>query len=299
MISTLLRLTDQSNYYWWSRSGFGDDYVVVFFLISSFLLGSCLGSFLNVCIWRIPLGESIVSAPSHCPKCNTLIRWYDNIPLSGWLLLRGRCRSCHAPISPRYVIIEALTGILFTLLLLKVGMAQQPPLTLPLYFAMTMLCITTIWIDFEYRLIPDATTYPAIVFGLIVSAAFPSIWGTTSHWVSGLAALGSGAIAFGALALFSIVGRTFARREVMGWGDVKFIAAAGVLLGLPGAVFSLLAGSFLGTAYGVCRSRKTGRRLSRIAIPFGPFLAFGCLIWMFAGEKILRWYLGFFPMAGN
>ena len=93
----LLRLTDGSNYYWWTRS------------------------FLNVCIWRMPLGESIVTAPSHCPKCGTPIRWFDNIPVVSYLALRGRCRSCKAPISPRYVIVEALTGILFALLLFKVG----------------------------------------------------------------------------------------------------------------------------------------------------------------------------------
>ena len=90
----LLRLTDGSNYYWWTRAGFSDDYVVWFFVFSSFLFGSCLGSFLNVCIWRMPLGESIVTAPSHCPKCGTPIRWFDNIPVVSYLALRGRCRSC-------------------------------------------------------------------------------------------------------------------------------------------------------------------------------------------------------------
>ncbi|HCH86985.1 MAG TPA: hypothetical protein DFL85_15940, partial [Lentisphaeria bacterium] len=197
----LLRLTDGSNYYWWTRAGFSDDYVVWFFVFSSFLFGSCLGSFLNVCIWRMPLGESIVTAPSHCPKCGTPIRWFDNIPVVSYLALRGRCRSCKAPISPRYVIVEALTGILFALLLFKVGATQQPPFTLLLYFTMTLLCITTIWIDFEHRLIPDATTYPAILFGLAASAAFPSVWGVSNHLLSGAYALISGAAAGGALAL--------------------------------------------------------------------------------------------------
>ena len=193
----LLRLTDGSNYYWWTRAGFSDDYVVWFFVFSSFLFGSCLGSFLNVCIWRMPLGESIVTAPSHCPKCGTPIRWFDNIPVVSYLALRGRCRSCKAPISPRYVIVEALTGILFALLLFKVGATQQPPFTLLLYFTMTLLCITTIWIDFEHRLIPDATTYPAILFGLAASAAFPSAWGVSNHLLSGAYALISGAAAGG------------------------------------------------------------------------------------------------------
>lgn len=206
-------------------------------MFSSFLFGSCLGSFLNVCIWRMPLGESIVTAPSHCPKCGTPIRWFDNIPVVSYLALRGRCRSCKAPISPRYVIVEALTGILFALLLFKVGATQQPPFTLLLYFTMTLLCITTIWIDFEHRLIPDATTYPAILFGLAAAAAFPSVWGVSNHLLSGAYALLSGAAAGGALALFAIVGRAVSGREVLGWGDVKFVTAAGILARTAGCLF--------------------------------------------------------------
>ncbi|MBS1368708.1 MAG: prepilin peptidase [Lentisphaeria bacterium] len=298
MLTGLLRLTDQSGYYWWSRAGFGDDCVLWFFIVSSFLLGSCLGSFLNVCIWRMPLGQSIVTAPSHCTKCGTQIRWFDNIPIVSYLSLRGRCRCCKAPISPRYVIVEALTGLLFALLLFKVGSAQQPPLTLLPYFAMTMLCVTTIWIDFEHRLIPDATTYPAMLFGLAVSAAFPSIWGVQNHFASAGFALGSGAAAGGLLALFAIVGRAVAKREVLGWGDVKYAAAAGVLLGLPGACFSVLAGSLFGSLYGIGCAFRNGKSLARTAVPLGPFLALGSLIWMFAGEKLLRWYLGFFAGPG-
>jgi len=295
MMTALLRLTDGSDYYWWTRAGFDDIGVVGFFLVSSFLFGIFLGSFLNVCIWRLPLGESVATAPSHCPKCGTPIRWFDNIPIVSWLVLRGRCRSCREPISPRYVIVETLTGVLFALLLLKVGAEQQPPFTAPLYFTMAMLCVTTAWIDFEHRLIPDATTYPAIVLGLAFSAAFPSAWGVKSHLVSGLLALGSGAAAGGALALFALAGRAIAKREVIGWGDVKFVTAAGVLLGLPGALFAMLAGSLLGTLYGVGCAVRSRRPLARTSIPLGPFLAAGCLAWMFAGEKILRWYLGFFP----
>lgn len=299
MMTALLRLTDGSNYYWWTRAGFDDIGVVGFFLVSSFLFGICLGSFLNVCIWRLPLGESVATAPSHCPKCGTPIRWFDNIPIVSWLVLRGRCRSCKAPISPRYVIVEALTGILFALLLLKVGATQQPPFTALLYFTMAMLCVTTVWIDFEHRLIPDATTYPAMLLGLAASVAFPSVWGVKSHLLSGALALGSGAVAGGALALFAVAGRSIAGREVLGWGDVKFAAAAGILLGLPGALFSVLAGSLLGTLYGVGCAVRRKRSLARIAVPLGPFLAIGSLAWMFAGEKILRWYLGFFPNGAN
>ena len=298
MLNGLLRLTDEANYYWWTRAGFGDEFVIGFFLLASFLLGSCLGSFLNVCIWRMPLGESIVTAPSHCTKCGTPIHWYDNIPIVSYLVLRGRCRSCKAPISPRYVFVEALTGLLFALLLVKVGAVRQPPATLMPFFAMTMLCITTIWIDFEHRLIPDATTFPAMLFGIAASAAFPSIWSVDNRFLAAGFALGSGAIAGGLLALFAIVGRAVAKREVLGWGDVKYTAAAGILLGMPGAFFSVLAGSLLGSLYGVVCALRGGKKLARTTVPLGPFLAFGSFIWMFAGEKLLRWYLAFFAGQG-
>ena len=166
------------------------------------------------------------------------------------------------------------------------------------FFAMTMLCITTIWIDFEHRLIPDATTYPAMLFGVAASAAFPSIWGVENRFLAAGFALGSGAIAGGLLALFAIVGRAVAKREVLGWGDVKYTAAAGILLGMPGAFFSVLAGSLLGSLYGVVCALRGGKKLARTTVPLGPFLAFGSFIWMFAGEKLLRWYLAFFAGQG-
>ncbi|MDR0932105.1 MAG: prepilin peptidase [Victivallales bacterium] len=294
MLNGFLRLTDQAAYIWWSRAGFGDDYVLCFFVVSSFLLGSCLGSFLNVCIWRMPLNQSIVTAPSHCPKCDTPIRWFDNIPILSFLLLHGRCRYCKATISKRYIFVEGLTGILFALLLVKIGVVQQPPLTLLAYYTMTMLCISTIWIDFEHRLIPDVTTYPAMIFGLAISAAFPSIWGVDNHLTSFGMALISGVISGGVLSLFAIIGQSIVRKEVLGWGDVKYMAAVGILLGIPGAVFTLLFGSFSGSIYGICGALYSGKKLAKVAIPLGPFLAFGSFIWMFAGEKILRWYLGFF-----
>lgn len=288
---SLLRLTDSSDCTWWIRIGWSDGFSVCFLLCSIFLLGSCIGSFLNVCIWRMPLGESVVSIPSHCPKCGTPIRWFDNIPLVSYFALRGHCRSCKAPISPRYVIVELLTGILFALLLFKVSTMRQPPLTLLLYFAMAMLCITTIWIDFEHRQIPDATTWPAILFGLAASAAFPSIWKGENHLLSGAYALLSGAVAGGALALFALAGRAVFRREALGWGDVKFVMASGILLGIPGACFAVLSGSLLGSLWGILQALRSGRKLSRVTLPLGPFLSFGCLVWMFAGEKLLRWYL--------
>ena len=276
---------------WWIRAGLYDPgWIRGFWLTAAFLYGSCMGSFLNVCVWRIPLGESIADAPSHCPKCGALIRWYDNIPIFSYLRLRGKCRHCGMPISPRYLIVETLTGLLFAGALAAVGWSSQPPGKILLYCPMLMLIITTAMIDWEHRIIPDLTTYPAMIFGVAVSVALPSVWGMRSHWWSGGWSLGSLLVAGIFLGAFAWLGRKIAGRDVMGWGDVKYLMAAGALLGIYGAFFSLLVGSFAGAAYGVAVALHRKRRLRRTAIPFGPFLAGGSLIWIFCGEWLTRGY---------
>ncbi len=277
---------------WWLRIGMYESiWVWAFWLISAFILGSCIGSFLNVCIWRIPLGQSISDAPSHCPKCGMLIRWYDNIPLYGYLRLRGRCRNCREKISPRYLLMEIVTGAIFALLLAKVGWTGEPPAKVMLYFPMAMLIITTVMIDWEHRLIPDQTTYPAMVAGVAVSFCFPSVWGMKEWYWSGLFSLGSLAVFGILLSLFALIGRRIAGRDVLGWGDVKYLMATGALLGWAGAFFTLLAGSLAGSAYGVALAIKRKRKLRRVAIPFGPFLAGASLLWMLIGSRLLAWYL--------
>lgn len=279
---------------WWVRCWcYEPVWIPLFWLAAAFWVGSCVGSFLNVCIWRIPHGESIVFAPSHCPKCQNHLKWYDNMPIWGFLHLRGRCRYCKTSISPRYLLMELLLGSLFALTLAKVGWMEQPPAVLLLYLPMVMLCVTTFFIDWEHRLIPDVTTYPAMIFGVAISAALPSVWGMESAWGGGLYSLGS-ALGFGLfLSLFALIGRKLAGRDALGWGDVKYLMAAGALTGVGGAFFSLLFGSFAGMAYGIWLARKRGRALRRTSIPLGPFLAVGSLIWIGCGEWLLRWYFDF------
>ena len=288
----MLRLTDGTAM-WWVRAGFTDPYLLAFFLFSAFVFGCCIGSFLNVCIWRIPLGESIADAPSHCPKCGYEIRWFDNIPLVSFLVLGCRCRHCREPITWRYFIVEALTGTLFSLLLLKTGMTEQPVTMLSVYWPMTMLAVTTAWIDTEHRIIPDLTTYPALLAGLIAAVALPDIWSTESRVLSGFAALASALIAGGFLWAFRAFAMRLSGKEAIGLGDVKFLAAVGALLGLPGAFFVLLTGSLAGSIFGVTAAAVNHTPLKAKAIAFGPFLAGAAVIWMFAGEWMLRNYLTF------
>lgn len=276
---------------WWVRAGMYEAWWVWgFWLFSAFLFGCCIGSFLNVCIWRMPQGESVSDAPSHCPKCGALIRWYDNIPIYSYLRLWGRCRNCRERISPRYIIIEALTGLLFAAALAKTGWSEETPLRLLLLFPMIMLIVTTTLIDWEHRLIPDQTTYPAMIAGVVVSSVFPAVWNLQSYWASGLYSLLSLAVCGVLLSLFAILGRKVARQDVLGWGDVKFMMATGALLGLWGAFFTLLAGALGGMVYGIALGMKRRRKLRRVAIPFGPFLAGGALLWIFCGERVLRLY---------
>jgi leader peptidase (prepilin peptidase)/N-methyltransferase len=258
-----------------------------------FVLGTCLGSFLNVCIWRIPRGESVVTAPSHCPKCGHQIRWYENIPLISWLALRGKCSGCKAPITSRYFFVELLTGILFYVLFFKVTFDNQPLPVLIVYFGMALLIVTTSFIDVEHRLIPDKTTYPAMLLGLIAAVIFPEIWGTTSRVWAFVFSLAGLSISAAALALFAMFGKMLFKVEALGWGDVKYLAAVGACLGLKASFFTVLFGSIAGTIAGIIIMIVKKKGL-KTAIPFGPFLAAGTYVWMVYGERLMQLYFGFF-----
>ncbi len=280
-----------ATYDWWQR--IGCDYPVVWgtFVFAAFALGACLGSFLNVCIWRIPRGESVVTAPSHCTACGADIRWYDNLPVISYLVLRGRCRHCRTPYSCRYLVVESLTGVLFTAILLKVGMAQQVPSVIPLYWWCILLAISCSWIDAKWRIIPDVLTYPAMLVGIVLHALMPSSCGMTTALSGGLYAFFSTLLPGIFLSVFALAGQKLTGRDVLGWGDVKFVAATGALLGFPGALFVLLGGSLSGTVYGIILAKLRKRPLSRCAIPFGPFLGGAAVIWCLAGNWIWYGYL--------
>ncbi|MBR2374568.1 MAG: prepilin peptidase [Lentisphaeria bacterium] len=287
----MLKELPLSAFDWWQRIGF--DYPVVWIsgIFAAFALGACLGSFLNVCIWRIPRGESVVTAPSHCTSCGADIRWYDNLPVISYLVLRGRCRKCGTPYSCRYLVVELITGILFTAILFKAGFARQVPAVIPLYWWCVLLAISCAWIDARFRIIPDALTYPAIFYGIVLHALMPSACGMTSALSGGLYALLSALIPGILLSVFAIIGNKLTGKDVLGWGDVKFIAACGALLGFPGVLFVILGGSLSGTLYGMILTFRRGKKLSRCTIPFGPFLAGAAVVWTLAGNWIWHWYI--------
>lgn len=253
----------------------------------SFLLGACVASFLNVVIWRVPRGESIVSPPSHCPKCNTPIRWWQNIPILSYLALRGRCAKCREPISPRYLLVETLGGVLFLAAFWRYGVFA------PVMWVWLSLMIVGSFIDYDLQLLPDFVTVGGMVLGVVASLAC-RVFAGSSPLPSPLMSLAGLAFGFGLLWLVRFLGTKAFRREAMGMGDVFLMGAIGALFGPVAVLVTLMAASFLGSAAGLVLVALSKAKLGRfVAIPFGPYLCAGCLVWMFWGEEIVRAYLRF------
>ena len=263
-----------------------------FWNVVSFIVGCNIGSFLNVCIWRMPRGISVVRPDSACPNCGHKIKWYENIPLLSWIFLLGKCSGCGQPISIRYFIIELVTGLLFSLIWLKVTHMHMPLyMIIPLWMAAAM-ALTTILIDAEFFIIPNQITYPVMIGGLLSALIFPTSFNTTSHLYAGLIS-GSGILlGGGGMALFAIAGKLVFKKDALGWGDVKFMAAAGACLGPLACFFIVFVGSLAGSVAGLAKIFFMRGRM-KSAIPFGPYLAGALILWILFGEKILELYQNF------
>lgn len=239
-----------------------------------FLLGLCWGSFLNVLIYRIPRGESIVKPASHCPTCKISIRPIDNIPLISYLLLRGRCRFCQGRISFRYPAVEALTAIIFLLLYKRFGWDWQEFIYIPL----ASILIIIAFIDLEHYLIPDRLTYPAIGLGLPISLLPGGV--SLGEAVIGLVVGG------GLIYLLTVLSPLLFGKEGMGGGDVKLAAVMGVYLGWEKTLIALFIASLLGSLVGISLIllKKKGRG---DYIPFGPYLVAGTLVMLIWPDVII------------
>ena len=248
------------------------------FYIFVFVFGAVVGSFLNVCIYRLPAEKSIVFPPSACPLCGYQIRWFDNIPIISFLLLGAKCRSCKAPISWRYPLVEALNGILTLLLFMKFGVSLS---FLALFiFSSALVAIT--FIDLDHQIIPDEISLPGIVIGFIFSFFLP--W---SSWITSLLGilLGGGSLFLVAWGYEKLTGK-----EGMGGGDIKLLAMMGAFLGWRSILFIIFAASLAGSVIGVT-AMMIQKKDGKLAIPFGPFLAFGAVLYIFYGRQIIHWYL--------
>jgi leader peptidase (prepilin peptidase)/N-methyltransferase len=238
------------------------------------IFGAIAGSFLNVVAYRLPREESLVAPGSRCPTCSEPIKPYDNIPIFGWLLLRGRCRECRTAISARYPVVEALTAALAVAVVLVKHSAHDVVLGLLLVGVLVPIAL----IDLEHRVIPNKITAPAAVAAIAIGLALKPR-GVPEQLIAGAAAAGF-------LLVFVL-----AYPRGMGMGDVKLAGVLGLFLGRSVAV-AILTGVLLGTAVGAALMARVGVKQGRkTAIPFGPFLAMGGVIALLAGPAIVHWYL--------
>jgi leader peptidase (prepilin peptidase)/N-methyltransferase len=272
---------------------------VALVLVTAF--GALIGSFLNVVIHRVPREESIVFPNSRCPSCATAIRPYDNVPVLSWLVLRGRCRSCRAPIAARYPAVEALTAALFALVLLRDGVSIA--LAPDLVFVAALVAL--VFIDAEHMILPDVITLPGFALALVARVLIPNLDGLSflaggalqgwPDWAVSLVGALAGALAGGGtLWLLGWLWERLRGVEAMGLGDVKMMLAVGAYLGWPLTVLTLFLAVLAGSAVGIVLMLRSRDRDMQTLLPFGIFLGTGAVIALLAGRPIVDWYVGNF-----
>ncbi|MEW6002101.1 MAG: prepilin peptidase [Nitrospirota bacterium] len=252
-----------------------------------FIFGSIVGSFLNVCIYRIPRRISILIPSSRCPSCDTPIKPFDNIPVLSYILLAGRCRACKAKISFRYPLVEILNALFYVLILWRFGFGWH---TL-IYFIFCSALIVITFVDLDSQIIPDVITLPGIPMGIIFGGLL-----LVNPFMRDLplgieSSLIGAFVGFGFYYLVAKAGFWILKKEAMGGGDIKLMSMVGGFLGWKGVILTTFLGSLSGAIIGLLlillKGKEGGSR-----IPFGPYLAFGSLITLFFGQEILNWYLG-------
>src|SRR5258706_287498 len=271
-----------------------------------FIFGAAIGSFLNVVIYRVPNELSIVLPNSACPNCKTPIKPYDNIPILGWLMLGGKCRSCKEAIAWRYPAVELLTALLFVLTYWQLGLTAFLPVALAFVAAM----IALVFIDAEHMILPNVITYPMFVIALIVRFVYPIAFGTTFSdttyapvsllhgwppWALSLAgALFGALIGGGSLWLVGALWKLLRGVDAMGLGDVKLLLGIGALLGWRLTILTIFIGAFTGALAGIVVVMRQKDRDFQTQIPFGIFLGIGSVVALLFGDQIIAWYLSRF-----
>ncbi len=285
-----------------------DLYYFCVFGFFSFAFGACVASFLNVCIWRLPRGESVVRPASHCPNCDAPIRWYQNVPVLSYIALGGRCANCRRPISMRYVVVEILGGTLFLLAYLQWAMPAMfgdvPVLCLrPLSSVWAMAAFWLVsaglilgsFIDLDHFYLPDRVTIGGMLVGVPASALVPELQ-MERAWLDALCWSAAG-LAFGFLFLWGmgwIFSKVF-RKDALGFGDVKLMGAIGAFFGPTAVLFVLIVSSLVGSAAGVAMIARGKARLGGFtAVPYGPFIAVATVVWMFWGPPLVSRYVALF-----
>jgi leader peptidase (prepilin peptidase)/N-methyltransferase len=264
------------------------------------IFGLLVGSFLNVCIVRLPRGRSIVNPPSHCPRCRERIKFYDNIPIISFLLLRGRCRRCGEPISWRYPLVELMNGLLYVWIYHEFWLGGETFLLMA--FCSSLIVVT--FIDFDYQIIPDVISLPGILIGISIAPFFmstlkeplpfnlghlmPHAWPYLITFLNSVIGMLSGALP---LLIIGWVWEKLRHIEAMGGGDVKLMGMVGAFLGWKGALLTIMLGALIGSVAGIGLIMLKRHKMDKV-IPFGPFLALGAVATAFYGPDIISWYLG-------
>ncbi|MBI3805524.1 MAG: prepilin peptidase [Nitrospirae bacterium] len=246
--------------------------------VTIFILGLLIGSFLNVCIYRLPRQESIVFPASHCPLCQAPVQPYDNLPLLSFLLLRGRCRSCGTAISWRYPLVEFIHALGYLFILHQFG----PSVQAGIYALFFSSLVVVIFIDLSHQIIPDVITLPGMVLGLLAASTV-----LPPGPINSLIGLFLGGGLFYLVAILSVA---LLKKEGMGGGDIKLIAMIGAFLGWKGMLLTIFLAALAGSVSGLFLVLIRGRSRAE-PIPFGPFLALGAMVSLFWGPEILHWYL--------
>jgi leader peptidase (prepilin peptidase)/N-methyltransferase len=249
-------------------------------VVSVLLSGACVGSFLNVCIYRLPRGESLVWPGSRCTSCGRALCWYDNIPILSWVGLGGRCRTCRAPVSAVYPIVEGVTALVFLAVYWMYGLTALGGVRVLLACALIVLFVT----DLQHKILPNVLTLPGIVVGFVCSLFLPPGWRDSLIGI----AVGGGLLFAIAEGYYRVRGQ-----EGLGMGDVKLLAMIGAFLGWKLVLLTLVLASFSGSLIGVALIASRGGDMKH-ALPFGTFLAIGAVVSAAWGSPIVDWYFGFY-----
>ncbi len=249
--------------------------------VLAFVLGCCIGSFLNVVVYRLPAGKSLVTPGSQCPRCGHPIAFYDNIPVLSYFILRGKCRACKAPFSGRYALVEALCGLFALMLFRRYGI--HPQLFIELLFVYGLVAIA--FIDLDTYLIPDVLSLSGVVLGFVLSFFTPRL-----DWIDSLLGILLGGGLFYALA----VGYQAVRhQDGLGGGDIKLLGMIGAFLGVSGVLLTIAIASIVGAVVGIIVMKRQKTGLAAM-VPFGPFLSLGALVYLFWGQSLIDWYVSSF-----
>ena len=246
------------------------------------LLGLIIGSFLNVCIYRLPKEMSIVRPRSSCPSCNRTIAWYDNIPVLSYLFLQGKCRHCGTGISFRYPLIEGITGLISWLVFYRFGLGLA--YFVYFFYAASLLVVSVI--DLDHRIIPDQISLSGIVIGLLLAALTPLL-----PFLDSLAGFALGG---GSLLLVGMAYEAVSKQEGIGGGDIKLLAMIGAFTGWKGVLFTIFGGSLIASIVGITLM-IVRRQNGQVPIPFGPFLSAASFLFLLEGERLIQAYWAMLP----